>query len=150
MDISVVGGDRHFQPSGNVVQEAKTAHERKAKRMSTDDLKMRAKYARKTSSRREGKVTNYYRDPYVSEYAKRRANGDCQLCEQRAPFYNMQGEPYLETHHVIWLARGSEDSIENTVALCPNCHKKMHVLDLPVDVTKLTNMAKEELPREAN
>lgn len=58
---------------------------------------------------------------------------------------NKQGEPYLETHHIVWLARGGEDSIENTVALCPNCHKKMHVLDLPTDVAKIMTKARQEI-----
>ena len=50
-------------------------------------------------------------------------------------------KPFLETHHVIWLADGGDDSIENTVALCPNCHKKMHVLNLDEDVDKLLRIA---------
>ncbi|MFV5483444.1 HNH endonuclease [Acinetobacter towneri] len=45
--------------------------------------------------------------------------------------------PYLETHHIVWLARGGEDTISNTVALCPNCHKRMHLLDLEEDKVKL-------------
>ncbi|OXM85810.1 HNH endonuclease [Paenibacillus rigui] len=147
--LRLIGEDRYYHPAEIVVQEAKAVHERKAKRMSMDDLKQRAKHARKTSSRREGTVTTYDRDPYVTEYAKRRANGKCQLCEQPAPFKNKKNEPYLETHHVQWLARGGEDSIENTVALCPNCHKKMHVLDLPTDVAKLTSKAREEILHEA-
>ena len=59
------------------------------------------------------------------------------LCEQEAPFKNTKGEPYLETHHVVWIAKGGEDTIENTVALCPNCHRKMHVVDSEIDRMKL-------------
>ena len=58
----------------------------------------------------------------------------CQLCNQPAPFCTPEGEPYLETHH---LSPGGEDGIENTVSLCPNCHRKMHVLNLPEDVARL-------------
>lgn len=50
--------------------------------------------------------------------------------------------PYLETHHIVWLARGGEDTIFNTVALCPNCHKRMHILDLEADKTKLLSKIK--------
>lgn len=88
-------------------------------------------------SRREVKSVVYLRDAYVSEYAKRRADGICMLCEKEAPFLTKTGEPYLETHHIEWLANGGADSIENTVSLCPNCHRKMHVLDLPEDRLKL-------------
>ena len=86
-------------------------------------------------------TSSYVRDRYISEYAKRRAHGICQLCGQPAPFNRTNGEPFLETHHVIWLADGGDDSIENTVALCPNCHKKMHVLNLDEDVDKLLRIA---------
>ena len=34
-------------------------------------------------------------------------------------------------------ATGGEDSISNTVALCPNCHRKMHVLNQTADREKL-------------
>jgi 5-methylcytosine-specific restriction endonuclease McrA len=36
---------------------------------------------------------------------------------------------------------GGEDSIENAVALCPNCHRKMHVLNLTPDIKKLNDKA---------
>jgi len=34
--------------------------------------------------------------------------------------------PYLEVHHKIQLAEGGEDSIENAIAVCPNCHRELH------------------------
>jgi len=86
-------------------------------------------------------TSSYVRDRYVSEYAKRRAHGICQLCGKPAPFNRRDGQPFLETHHVIWLADGGDDSIENTVALCPNCHTKMHELNLEEDVEKLLRIA---------
>lgn len=79
----------------------------------------------------------YTRNKYVSEYAKRRAGGKCQLCGRLAPFYDNEGRPYLEAHHIIRLADGGEDSENNVVALCPNCHRKMHSLNLEEDVNKL-------------
>lgn len=82
-------------------------------------------------------TASFVRDRYISEYAKRRAQGICQLCGEPAPFTDRDGVPFLETHHIIWLADGGDDSIENTVALCPNCHRKMHILDLAEDVEKL-------------
>lgn len=82
-------------------------------------------------------VQQVARDPYIAEYAKRRANGMCQLCMKPAPFNKANGNPYLESHHIIWLSEGGEDSIENTVALCPNCHRKMHIVNLPEDVQRL-------------
>ena len=78
---------------------------------------------------------------YVSEYAKRRAQGICQLCGEPAPFDDRDGVPFLETHHIIWLADGGADSVTNTVALCPNCHRKMHILDSEEDINRLLRIA---------
>jgi 5-methylcytosine-specific restriction endonuclease McrA len=86
------------------------------------------------------------RDPVVSELAKRRAHGICQLCDRDAPFLDGDNEPYLEVHHVQWLSRGGRDSLDNAVALCPNCHRKMHVLDQRKDREFLKGKA--QLPFE--
>lgn len=45
-----------------------------------------------------------------------------------------QGEPHLEVHHVIWLSRGEKDALNNVVAVFPNCHTKMHIVDDEKDV----------------
>ncbi len=74
----------------------------------------------------------YNRNPYIVEYAKRKAKGVCQDCHKPAPFIGKpSGEPFLETHHIVPLANGGEDTIENTIALCPNCHRKRHYGYLP-------------------
>jgi 5-methylcytosine-specific restriction protein A len=78
----------------------------------------------------------------VVEYAKRRANGICQLCSDLAPFKNVEGELYLEVHHIEWLSQGGSDTIDNVAALCPNCHKKMHILNLEGDIKKLKETIK--------
>ena len=70
----------------------------------------------------------YKRDPAVSAYVKMRADGRCDMCGKDAPFADKKGVPYLEEHHVIRLADGGEDSIDNAVALCPNCHRKVHIV----------------------
>ena len=77
----------------------------------------------------------------MRETALRRAKGCCQLCDNPATFCDKSGKPFLETHHIKWLSKGGEDSTGNTVALCPNCHRKMHVLDLKEDVQKLKTIA---------
>jgi 5-methylcytosine-specific restriction enzyme A len=107
--------------------------------MSDKDLVERAKHARKKPGKREVITTYIERDSAISEYVKRRANGICDLCGQAAPFIKENGDPYLETHHIIHLANNGDDSIENTVALCPNCHRKMHSLNLESDVKILKN-----------
>ena len=83
------------------------------------------------------------RSSIVANIVKERAAGVCQLCNKPAPFYNKSGEAYLECHHVKWIARGGADEVYNAVALCPNCHRKMHVLDEADDVAKLKDIAKQ-------
>lgn len=56
-----------------------------------------------------------------------RAAGVCELCGSLAPFIRKSnGSPYLEVHHRVRLADGGEDTVVNTVALCPNCHRREH------------------------
>ncbi|CDL86546.1 HNH endonuclease [Xenorhabdus cabanillasii] len=107
------------------------------KKLSFEEIKQRAKCARKTPGSSAQISIRYERNVYVAEYAKHIAKSICQLCLLPAPFCNFQGDPYLETHHIKWLSKGGADTIENTVALCPNCHKKMHVVDVEEDKQKL-------------
>lgn len=111
---------------------------RNAQKISDYDL---AKYANqvqnKNNEKRYIKSSVYIRNAYVAEYSKRRAQGICQLCEQKAPFLDDNNKPYLESHHIIWMSAGGEDTITNTVALCPNCHRKMHILNKQKDINKL-------------
>ena len=37
------------------------------------------------------------------------------------------GRLFLETHHVVPLAEGGADSLDNVVALCPNHHREAHL-----------------------
>lgn len=56
-----------------------------------------------------------------------RANGVCDYCDQPAPFMkDSDGQGFLEVHHITPLADNGDDTIENAVALCPNCHRQAH------------------------
>jgi 5-methylcytosine-specific restriction enzyme A len=121
-----------------ILQKSK---EKKAKNIDDKELDRRAKGSSKKAGRRSVTSTQFERNIWVSEYIKRKAKGVCQLCNNNAPFNNSAGKPYLETHHIIWLSEGGEDSIENSVALCPNCHRKMHILNLKEDRRLLLNIS---------
>ncbi len=120
-----------------------SSHEEVDLECSEEELRCKAIRRSGSGTLRYQTTSAFVRDRYVSEYAKRRAHGICQLCGEPAPFIQPDGRPFLETHHVIWLVDGGDDSIENTVALCPNCHRKMHVLNLAEDVEKLLHIAAE-------
>ena len=126
--------------SGTSMEKLRETKTRNAKRLTDEELAKRAKGARPRSGTRNVTTPQHIRSPYVSEHAKRRAGGVCQLCEEPAPFKNAKGEPYLETHHIVWMSRGGTDTPENTVALCPNCHRRMHVVDSKTDIRKLQSM----------
>jgi 5-methylcytosine-specific restriction endonuclease McrA len=72
-------------------------------------------------------TTGYIRNRDVIAEVEHRANGICGLCRKPAPFIKKAtGRPYLEIHHWVQLSEGGEDTLENAVALCPNCHKRAH------------------------
>lgn len=72
-------------------------------------------------------ISAYKRNPDVVAEVLIRANGKCEICDQVAPFLRRKDKtPYLEVHHKQQLANGGEDSIDNAVAICPNCHRKEH------------------------
>jgi 5-methylcytosine-specific restriction protein A len=107
--------------------------EKQATKLSLDELRDRIERTSKTLGVRNVISKQYDRNSDVAEFVKRKAGGMCDLCENEAPFKDKSGRPYLETHHIEWLSRGGEDSIENTVGICPNCHRKMHILDSKKD-----------------
>ena len=110
-----------------------------------EELRLRAAlYGSHTPEKRDIKTTGYKRSSAVVAFTRERAKGICQLCGQPAPFEDLQGNPYLEIHHVIWLGRKGPDKVENAVALCPNCHSKMHVRDERADIDMLIKMALQQ------
>ena len=69
---------------------------------------------------------NFVRDATVVAYVLKQANGVCECCDGDAPFIKGNGEAFLEVHHVKHLAEGGSDTIQNAVAICPNCHRELH------------------------
>lgn len=71
-------------------------------------------------------TTAYVRDPAVCAFVLDRAKGVCEACDQPAPFQKADGEPFLEVHHLTPLAERGSDTVDNTIAACPNCHRRLH------------------------
>ena len=73
------------------------------------------------------KTKVYSRNSDVIAEVLFQAQGVCQGCSRPAPFVrSSDGAPYLEVHHRIPLAMGGDDTVENAIALCPNCHRERH------------------------
>jgi len=73
-----------------------------------------------------GETVSFKRSPGVVAWVLDEAKGICEACSGAAPFKKESGEPFLEVHHVKFLSEGGSDSIENAVAVCPNCHRQLH------------------------
>jgi 5-methylcytosine-specific restriction enzyme A len=68
----------------------------------------------------------FHRNADVIATVLLRADGICEGCGSAAPFKTPKGKLYLEVHHRLRLADGGEDSVDNAIALCPNCHRERH------------------------
>lgn len=72
-------------------------------------------------------VIRYQRNADVIAERLHMAQGRCELCHKPAPFLRKKNDaPFLEVHHVILLSENGDDTVENTRALCPNCHRDVH------------------------
>lgn len=69
----------------------------------------------------------FIRNANVVAEVLHRAQGKCELCKRDAPFLREKDStPFLEVHHIIPLSQGGFDTLENAIAVCPNCHRKAH------------------------
>jgi 5-methylcytosine-specific restriction endonuclease McrA len=132
--------------------ELKVFREREAKEINEaedrteEQLLENINNAKEYPVKRSLKTFVHIRNQDIAQYVKLKAQGICQLCEKQGPFeYEaINGRRrYLETHHINLLSEGGKDTIENTIALCPNCHKKMHIIKSKEDIGKLKAKAKE-------
>jgi predicted HNH restriction endonuclease len=83
----------------------------------------------------------YDRDPLVITIARKRAGHRCEARDCAHPtFETSEGVAYTEVHHIVPLADGGEDTIENVACLCPAHHREVH---LGVRASELTNQLKD-------
>ena len=67
------------------------------------------------------------RDPKVIAWILQNSGERCEGCNKKAPFIrDKNNTPYLEVHHIKQLKDGGADTVKNSIALCPNCHRKAH------------------------
>jgi 5-methylcytosine-specific restriction protein A len=94
---------------------------------SIEELRAIAKSAGAKSGKKTGApVTVYVRSEAVRRYVRERAEGTCEGCGNPAPFNDKKGQPYLEPHHTQRLADGGPDDPDTVIAICPNCHRRVH------------------------
>jgi len=132
-------------PTKDALGQLHIERERALRRISLQKLlELATSGGRQAPGRRKVVATHYQRSEAVAEFVKRVAEGKCDLCEKPAPFETALG-PYLECHHIKRLADGGADTVANAVALCPNCHRRMHLLANATDVDILTKRVDHRL-----
>ena len=141
--LSLHPGGRAAELSQSEIQDIEKSQAAVAEALSTERLKQLASKTKPPPTKQKIQATAYPRSQVITELVKRLANGICDLCLEPAPFLNKKKKAYLECHHVKWLAKGGHDEMFNAVALCPNCHRKMHVLDRSIDKSRLLERADE-------
>jgi hypothetical protein len=81
----------------------------------------------KRPDQKEVLTYQYDRNPKVAAIALLKAKGLCGDCKKDGPFISYKTKmPFLEVHHVVNLKDGGDDTPDNVIALCPNCHRKRH------------------------
>ena len=97
-------------------------------KLSDEELNKRIKTNAKAKAEVITTVSKKYkRNPDVVVATLRRANGYCENCGCKAPFIRKSDNtPYLEVHHKVALSEGGLDDLDNTIAVCPNCHRELH------------------------
>ena len=70
----------------------------------------------------------FARNPLVVEIAKQRAGFKCEIPDCKTPtFLGENNQSYCEVHHVRPLSDGGEDTVQNTICLCPMHHREAHL-----------------------
>jgi len=120
-----------FEISTTETEEASrrklTEEIQRSKNLAPDELQRRLAAAPRMPERVQIVSVGYRRNADVIVAVLNRAQGICERCGKNAPFFRKSdGTPFLEVHHRRQLADGGEDTTENALALCPNCHRELH------------------------
>lgn len=120
--------DYDFAIINNLIDEMSFQEEVDSSKAENDTArKQRLAVANKIPESHLTSVVSYKRNPDVVAEVLKRANGICEECGKEAPFLRSKdNSPYLEVHHKIQLSKGGEDTVQNAIAVCPNCHRKLH------------------------
>lgn len=128
-DLVVIGniGNQLFAlKDGAVVAEEELTTEI-ASKADKDIILALAKKAKGPPARKTYTRQDYQRNIYVVMGALIRSGGKCEMPEcDKALFFQVNGAPYLEVHHVVPLGEHGDDTLANASALCPHCHRELH------------------------
>ena len=111
-----------------------TAIETEARRLCSLELGMLMDRYRVTMRTRRQKPSvrptatrEFARDPLIVAIGKVRASFKCEVPNCKHPMFMDVGNlPYCEVHHILPLAEGGEDDLDNVACLCPAHHREVH------------------------
>ena len=127
--IKYINPTKKIEPKSSLESLIKTEESeiKLSQKDSSENRLKRIASAKKNPERIRVYSYTYKRNPDIVAEALARASGICERCKNKAPFIRASdNSPYLEVHHVTSLVNGGEDSLENVIAICPNCHREMH------------------------
>lgn len=119
LDFQIVEKGSEASIAGDVSKSLKLSREQRLKKI--------AEVGTSKPKAVKVEVMRFARSPHVIAERLYLAGGRCEACKKKAPFRRLlDNTPYLEVHHLEPLSLGGLDTVENTTALCPNCHSKVH------------------------
>ena len=86
------------------------------------------------------RVSRYIERGPVGAAVKRSNGFKCQICDELGldpiGFYKVNGEPYVEAHHVMPVFRKEVGSlsVSNVMTVCPNHHRQLHYGGLTITI----------------
>lgn len=118
---------KHLAPTLTDIEELFNSAIKQSISLSSKERKDRLKTAPKKPEKILVQAIAYKRNPDVVAEVLDRAQGHCEQCKSKAPFTRRRDwTPYLEVHHIVQLSQDGDDTVENAIALCPNCHREQH------------------------
>ncbi len=119
--------DQDIIPSINLYREKEESEIKRIKKLSKKERRQKLPNSDTKPEKIIVTQTVFKRNPYVVVEVLERANGICEKCGNDAPFLrDRDNSPYLEVHHIKSLSADGDDTVENSIALCPNCHRQAH------------------------
>ncbi len=127
LDCLLKAIDEYLTPTQEDFEEDFRNAVRESATRSPTQRQERLKNAPKRPQKIIVRTVGYIRNPDVVAEVLYRAQGKCEKCRRNAPFTRKKDQsPYLEVHHITQLAKNGDDTVENALALCPNCHREQH------------------------
>ena len=90
--------------------------------------------------------STYHRNQANVQAVKAAFNNKCAICETTIKINNDQF--YSEAHHIFPLNENGPDTIDNMICVCPNCHVKLDLKIMRIDLTRIYNPNNHQINKQ--